>query len=65
MSDKLISVALMAAYVPLVAMAVLWIIAFGLKLAGMPALLLWLKARTSIPQPEPNPPPGARREVGS
>ena len=59
MSPKLVSLVLMAAYAPLVAMTLLWAVAFGFKLAGMPGLLRWLKQRTSVPQPEQNPPPDA------
>ena len=62
MSDKLVSVVLMSAYAPLLAMALLWMVALVLKLAGLPGLLRWLKTRTSVPPPEPNPPPGARGE---
>ncbi|HUT74509.1 MAG TPA: hypothetical protein VM221_06705 [Armatimonadota bacterium] len=62
MSDRLVTLVFALAYLPLAAMALLWVIALGLRLAGAPGLLRWLKARTSVPQPEPNPPPGARGE---
>ena len=59
MSAKLVSLVLVVAYSPLLVMGLLWIVALGLRLAGKPGFARWLKARTSIPQPEPNPPSNA------
>ena len=60
MSEKLVGLTLTAAYMPLVAMLLLWLAALALRLAGRPGLAHWLKVRTSVPTPEQNPPAEAR-----
>lgn len=62
MSDNATTVVLLAAYGPLVLMGLLWAVALLLRLAGAPGLMHWLKIRTSVPLPEPNPPHGASGE---
>lgn len=60
MNDKLITLVLAIAYAPLLVMGLLWIAAVALRLAGQPAFARWLALRTSVPQPEQNPPPQAK-----
>ena len=59
MSQNLVNLVLALAYAPVVMMGVLWLTALGLRLAGKPGLAHWLAARTSVPQPEQNPPPAS------
>jgi uncharacterized membrane protein YcfT len=51
MSKHLLLAAMLLAYGPFVIMALLYLVGLALRLAGRPALLRWLVARTQIPAP--------------
>ncbi|UCH34432.1 MAG: hypothetical protein JSV65_18200 [Armatimonadota bacterium] len=62
MSENLVSLVLLLAYAPILLMGLVWMVALGLRLARKPEFWLWLRSRTSVPQPEANPPPEASAE---